>query len=464
MSVSEVTESNFDAEVLQSKTPVVVDIWATWCGPCVPPETVILGDNKPISDFNIGDHTFSLTGHREVTRTFERAYNDEILEVRANGLLPFQITPDHPVLVTTSRSTDRIIGFSKPYWKEAGDLVPKEDMKDGDYLIMPKMKGTLSVKKLSLMPYINQNSVKMARAKHVPLSFDLNTDTAWLLGLYAAEGNESDNVLVFNLGAHEKGLQDKIILIGKNLGYSPCKNTPTQGAIKVSIKSRVLKRAFTQWCGRLAPNKKIPDFIMLHKNEKILKAFIDGYMAGDGSRVGNTQSAKPVSKLLLMQLQLLYARFGIFSTLQLVTKAGTSKIPGRTVKIHDTYVLNVPLSGKSQSKQKGKYFFVPIREVKHAPYHGTVCNLETKDNTYLVNNIVVHNCRMYSPIIDDASKDYEGKIKFVKIDADENQNIATKYNVMSIPTTLLIKDGKVKAMQVGAVPKDTLKKWIDKNL
>lgn len=73
-------------------------------------------------------------------------------------------------------------------------------------------------------------------------------------------------------------------------------------------------------------------------------------------------------------------------------------------------------------------------------------------------------CRFYGPIVEDVSKDYKDKVKFVKIDADENQNIAVKYNVMSIPTTLLVEHGKVKAMQVGAVPKETLKKWIDKNL
>jgi thioredoxin 1 len=73
-------------------------------------------------------------------------------------------------------------------------------------------------------------------------------------------------------------------------------------------------------------------------------------------------------------------------------------------------------------------------------------------------------CRMYSPIVDEVSKDYEGKVKFVKVNADENEAIASKYNVMSIPTTLLIKSGKVAAMQVGAVPKETLKKWIEKNI
>jgi len=73
-------------------------------------------------------------------------------------------------------------------------------------------------------------------------------------------------------------------------------------------------------------------------------------------------------------------------------------------------------------------------------------------------------CRIYSPIIDEVSKDYEGKIKFVKLDADENESIVVKYNIQSIPTTLLIEKGQVKAMNVGAIPKDALKKWISKNL
>ncbi len=73
-------------------------------------------------------------------------------------------------------------------------------------------------------------------------------------------------------------------------------------------------------------------------------------------------------------------------------------------------------------------------------------------------------CRIFSPIIEEVSKEYEGKVKFVKVDADANEGIARRYNIMSIPTALLIVNGKTKAMNVGAVPKDTLKKWIDKNL
>lgn len=73
-------------------------------------------------------------------------------------------------------------------------------------------------------------------------------------------------------------------------------------------------------------------------------------------------------------------------------------------------------------------------------------------------------CRMYSPIIDEVSKDYTNKVKFVKVNADDNQKIAEKYGVMSIPTTLLIVKGNLKASMVGAVPKETLKKWIESNM
>jgi len=66
--------------------------------------------------------------------------------------------------------------------------------------------------------------------------------------------------------------------------------------------------------------------------------------------------------------------------------------------------------------------------------------------------------------LEEVAKEYEIKAKFFKINTDENPNLAEKFGIMSIPTTLLIKDGKVKAVQIGAVPKDMVKKWLDKNL
>lgn len=73
-------------------------------------------------------------------------------------------------------------------------------------------------------------------------------------------------------------------------------------------------------------------------------------------------------------------------------------------------------------------------------------------------------CRMYTPIVDEVAKEFEGRIKFVKINADDNEKLVGKFNVMSIPTTLLIEHGEIKAMNVGAISKDALTKWINKNM
>ena len=65
-------------------------------------------------------------------------------------------------------------------------------------------------------------------------------------------------------------------------------------------------------------------------------------------------------------------------------------------------------------------------------------------------------CKMLSPIIDELAKEYEGKIKIGKLDTDANRNTSSKYNIMSVPTLLFIKDGKVVDTAVGVLPKAAL--------
>ena len=65
---------------------------------CVPPDTVVLGDNKPISAYDVGDHVAGASGHVVVTRTFSRSFTGDLIEVQGRGMLPFLATPEHPIL------------------------------------------------------------------------------------------------------------------------------------------------------------------------------------------------------------------------------------------------------------------------------------------------------------------------------------------------------------------------------
>jgi len=70
-------------------------------------------------------------------------------------------------------------------------------------------------------------------------------------------------------------------------------------------------------------------------------------------------------------------------------------------------------------------------------------------------------CRMVGPVIEEISKDYEGKAVVGKVDVDANQEFAAKYGVRNIPTVLLFKNGEVIDKQVGVAPKSTYTQKID---
>lgn len=73
-------------------------------------------------------------------------------------------------------------------------------------------------------------------------------------------------------------------------------------------------------------------------------------------------------------------------------------------------------------------------------------------------------CKMVAPIMDELTKDYEGKAVVVKVDVDDNQDFAGKYGVRNIPTVLVFKNGEVVEKQVGVAPKATYAEKIDKHL
>ncbi|QLH42148.1 MAG: thioredoxin TrxA [Coxiellaceae bacterium] len=70
-------------------------------------------------------------------------------------------------------------------------------------------------------------------------------------------------------------------------------------------------------------------------------------------------------------------------------------------------------------------------------------------------------CKMISPILEEVAKEYAGKVKFVKLNVDQNNAMPAKYGIRGIPTLILFKQGNVEATKVGALTKSQLTSFLD---
>ena len=70
-------------------------------------------------------------------------------------------------------------------------------------------------------------------------------------------------------------------------------------------------------------------------------------------------------------------------------------------------------------------------------------------------------CRMVAPVVDELSDEYDGKVKFVKLNTDDNIRTASTYQIRSIPTLLVFKGGEPVGQIIGFRPKSDLKKRLD---
>ena len=73
-------------------------------------------------------------------------------------------------------------------------------------------------------------------------------------------------------------------------------------------------------------------------------------------------------------------------------------------------------------------------------------------------------CKMIAPILDEVSKDYDGRLQIAKLNVDENRDVPAKFGIRGIPTLMLFKGGNVEATKVGALSKSQLTAFIDSNL
>ena len=70
-------------------------------------------------------------------------------------------------------------------------------------------------------------------------------------------------------------------------------------------------------------------------------------------------------------------------------------------------------------------------------------------------------CKMLAPFVEEIAEEYDGKVKVCKVDVDQVETLAYKFNVRSIPTLIYFKDGKVSEVNVGFQSKESIKEKID---
>lgn len=73
-------------------------------------------------------------------------------------------------------------------------------------------------------------------------------------------------------------------------------------------------------------------------------------------------------------------------------------------------------------------------------------------------------CRMVAPVLDELANEMDGKVRIAKLNVDEQQRLAYQFQVSSIPTFILFKDGKMADRMMGAAPKSAFQSFIERNV
>ena len=73
-------------------------------------------------------------------------------------------------------------------------------------------------------------------------------------------------------------------------------------------------------------------------------------------------------------------------------------------------------------------------------------------------------CRMLGPVVEALSEEMKGKVKFGKVNVDEQQELAEQFSVVSIPTLVLFKDGEIVQTRTGAGTKEAIKGWVNSSM
>lgn len=405
--LDELLEQNKDIRKLYDSDPEVKEVYddaidlsncigALGIHACIQPFDFIrtLDGLKYIKDVKVGDKVLTHMGrYRDVTNTI-KTHNTELYDLKCRKGFNIGITGNHPVLVvsryvkteyTDSTKTKRKATylFTDPYWKAVQDLNIKKDFVAVNYDLSD---GTMPNSEYDL-PFENK-------------------DLWWLLGLFVADGwNEQ----VKRNGA--KGIRydrrcficcekkiEEVEEISRRL--TSCNIPFSLNESRTCYKFYIGGGTFSKYCdifGSGAKNKLIPSDILNAPIEYQLE-FCNGYIWGDGSVEEYGIRANTTSEMLAHGISHLFNRvFSSASTISYI-EPREGVIEGRSIKSSAQYRVAINFkeidnpTGVSSFKVNGKYYSRIDSITKRIGDFDTYNFSVKEDESYVCNNMVVHNC------------------------------------------------------------------------
>ena len=346
--------------------------------PCFTGDTLVLTSDgyKEISKINLGDLVLTHTNTwKPVVTLFEK--ENYIWEIKAQGLVKTQTTEEHPFLISKmsrvyNSETKRCErNFSTPDWVEV------KDIKRGDFVCYPKI-----------------------QEQENPLG--LSEDDCYILGRYIADGHTAKHNRS-EVGRENDRVWALILSVGS--GKIPKVKTKchvhqhTRNTHRMVFSNKRLVELAEAYCGIGAKNKEIsPTLLKLPNN--LLQKVVDGILDGDGSSKDGVYQLTSISLKLVNSLNIAIMKlYGVVGSITFTERPKTAVIEGRTVNQQDTYTIRFSKEHRKQVKfsEIEGYFVAPVSSVVKTDVIKPVYNIEVDgDNSYTVNNCIVHNCQAWS--------------------------------------------------------------------
>ena len=318
----------------------------TYGFPCVPRGYKIKTDNgyKNIEDIKVNDLVLTHTNtYQHVLKTMNR-FSDHINHIKCVGCEDLQLTDEHPLYVLRNNEF---------CWIKAKDL-----------------------NKLDYITYnINTNSIKT----------DIPDNALWLLGRYIADGYKEKNTPNRPVFAIGKAKVEEFEQHIKDYSYT------VFHADRSAIEYRITDDYLCELIKNLPTgsiNKQIPQWVIDLPKEQ-LEIFYRGYFSGDG----HSRKDRDLEMFCTVSKELYLALQEIIIKLYNVVPTVSIRHDNRKDTFNDTYNAQYSFNPKNQ-KVINDQICVPIKEVTRETKEIEVFNFEVeKDNSYTVNNVIVHNCQ-----------------------------------------------------------------------